>query len=214
MCKSIQCEGVFVFKNEQLNGEGCSPYVCGITVSSWHAAVLTGKDRWSPPLYFSAQQEGHYIWISLLYQWNRGPVMCKTGCSTLTSLSEMGQDKKEESPEYSCYVCLSQLVTMTESTQLKNKLRTLWKWCCLTRPPHFKHNAEQSAFHLKKSNYRKRPVLRLAGRRGRRHCVPEVFKSCVVQGWQKRTEQWLRGNTFHPTDKPLKRHRKRRNLKR
>lgn len=45
--------------------------------------------------------------------------MRKAGCSTLTSLSEMGQDKTEESPEYSGYVCLSQLVTMTESTQLK-----------------------------------------------------------------------------------------------
>lgn len=69
----------------------------------------------------------------------------------------------------------------------KKKIRTLWKWCCLTRPAYCKHNAEQSAFHLNKSNYRKRPVLRLAGRRGsrRQHCVPEVFKACVVLGWQK-----------------------------
>ena len=44
------------------------------------------------------------------------------------------------------------------------------------------------------------------------HCVPEVLKACVVLAWQKRTERWLRGNTFYPTDEPLKRHRKRRNF--
>lgn len=32
----------FSSKNEQLNRESCSPYVCGINVSSWRAAVLTG----------------------------------------------------------------------------------------------------------------------------------------------------------------------------
>lgn len=44
----------------------------------------------------------------------------QTTCSTLTLLSEIGQ-----CPEYSGYVCLSQLVTMTWSTRLKNDVAKL-----------------------------------------------------------------------------------------
>lgn len=96
----------------------------------------------------------------------------------------------------------------------KKKNKALWKRCCQSRPVYCNHYAENSAFYLKKSSYSKRPILRLACRRGSRqlHCAAEVFKPCVVLGGQKRTEQWLRGNTFHPTDMPPKRHRKSRKI--
>lgn len=52
-----------------------------------------------------------------------------------------------------------------------------------SRPASCKNNAEHSAFHLKKSNYRKRFVVRLAVRRGSRQrlCVPEVFKPWLTK---------------------------------
>lgn len=57
-----ECE--FSFKSEQLSRDRCSPYVCGISVSSWLAAVLKDHNKIDEALSsVSAKQKGRYVWI-------------------------------------------------------------------------------------------------------------------------------------------------------
>lgn len=57
-----ECE--FSFKSEQLSRDCCSPYVCGINVSSWLAAVLKDHNKINEALsYVSAKQKVCYVWI-------------------------------------------------------------------------------------------------------------------------------------------------------
>lgn len=110
----------------------------------------------------------------------------QASCSTLTLLSEMGQDKTDDGLQNILVMCVSHSLSLWLDPcnwREKKPSTPSGNHAAKSRPASCKNNAERSAFHLKKSNYRKRFVVRLAVRRGSRQqlCVPEVFKPWLTK---------------------------------